>query len=136
MAVVAGTPLLTRTRPWLAQNSRQLLRGLTLPLALGLSWWLANMPLSNGLWAALVIYAILQLGSLWFRRWPGLARVALWCSVLTDAAFALFLVGQSAVLGAAIYPLYLLLALRALSIYHELPAATITPFALGPAYLF
>jgi signal transduction histidine kinase len=57
-------------------------------------------------------------------------------ALLTDVIFSLVLVRQAESLGASFYPLYVLLALRTLSIYTVTPAATIIPFVLGPIYLF
>jgi signal transduction histidine kinase len=56
--------------------------------------------------------------------------------LLLDTLLAVLLVNQAAILGDAIYPLYVLIGLRVLSTYQHTPTATIIPFLLGPAYIF
>ena len=48
--------------------------------------------------------------------------------LLLDTLLALLLVSQAAALGDAIYPLYVLIGLRVLSTYQQMPTATIIPF--------
>jgi two-component system, NtrC family, sensor histidine kinase KinB len=140
--MTAGDLILARARPWWSANRRDLARTLAPVLALGTAWWLSATPLPAIVWAGVVIYGAAHLGLIALRRQlrarqdPAIRRLLTWLPVWFDMLLAGLLLDQASALGDAIYPLYLLLALRVLSSYRRFPAATITPFLLGPTYLF
>jgi NtrC-family two-component system sensor histidine kinase KinB len=138
----AGDLSMVRTRPWFVANRRDVIRGLAPILGLAIAWSIsAGMP-PHAVLLGLVAYALTQLGLITLRR--GAARLAVsttrktieWLSVGCDALLCALLISQSAPLGGAIYPLYAVVALRALSTYQRLPAAVMIPFLFGPIYLF
>jgi signal transduction histidine kinase len=134
----AGDLVMARVRPWLAQHRDEVLRVMIVPPALGLDWWLAELGLPPALWLALVIYSLVHLGLLLspprlFRSAQAARAIGLALDLL--AALGLLLVAP-ALPGGAIYPLYLLIVLRALAVVQRQPAALAVPLILGPLYLF
>jgi NtrC-family two-component system sensor histidine kinase KinB len=107
---------------------------LAVPLSLGLAWWIAAQGLSPAVWLALSGYGLLQLALLAVRRQRHAAWHA-WAAAMVDAALALLLIAQATTLGMAVYPLYALLALRAIDGCRRAQAVAIVPFVFGPAYL-
>ena len=140
--MIAGDVLLASARPWLLDNRRELTRAFAPLLSLGLAWWLSGLSLPAAVWLVVVGYGLMQLTLLGLEgmaRTQGstIGRGAIgWLYILADALFAFVLLRHASTLGEAIYPLYLLVGLRVLATYQRVPAATIVPFALGPAYLF
>jgi NtrC-family two-component system sensor histidine kinase KinB len=140
--MTAGDILLARARPWINANRADLTRSLAPVFGLGTAWWLSSMTLPVPVWTALVGYGAAHLSLIALDRRLRASAVSFvqyavgWLPLLADGLFALLLLGHAGTLGGAIYPLYLLLALRVLSAYQRFPAATITPFLLGPTYLF
>ena len=137
--MIADSTLVVRTRPWLWKYQQDVLRAAAIPFALACVWWVAATPLPVVLWAGLVVYAVVHLVLIGRvkkqhkRFWPAGAGL----SLVADAAFAVFIVQLLPSLAeVAVYPLFLLLALRALAVYQRLAIATIIPFLFGPAYLF
>lgn len=136
-AMVAGDTFQAQARPWTTARGRELWRAVATLGAVFAAWWIAGLSLSLTLWVAVIGYCALQSTLMLISgqaRTRPVAPVQL--SIAIDAAFAVILVSQARDLGAGIYPLYLLLAIRSLATYHRTPVATIVPFALGPAYLF
>ncbi|HEU4328300.1 MAG TPA: ATP-binding protein [Roseiflexaceae bacterium] len=109
-----------------------------MPPVVGLAWWFAGLALPQGAWLALLGYSaaqLLLLGRLAAQPRGAVLSPAL--SLLLDLVLALGLLLAAPVLPAgAIYPLYVLLALRALSVARRQPAAVAVPFMLGPLFLF
>lgn len=140
-AMIASDVLLARARPWLSGHRRGLARAFAPLLGMGLAWWLSVAPLPTTVWLGLIGYGIGHLTLIGLghhtrtRSLPAVQQAAGWLYVLIDALFAVLLLSQVAALGSAIYPLYVLIGLRVLSAYQQQPAATITPFVLGPTYL-
>lgn len=137
--MIANSTFVTRARPWLWEHQQDVLRSATIPFALAGAWWFAATPLPAALWAGLIMYAALHLALIGRakrqrkRPWP--AGTGL--SLVADAALAVFVMQLQPVLAEnAVYPLFLLLGLRALAVYRRLAVATIVPFLFGPAYLF
>lgn len=140
--MLAGDILLARARPWLADRRPELVRAIAPLPGIAMAWWLLLAGLPAPVWVALVTYSIVQLG-LYVAGWRNQGRstafaraVRGWLSIAADGALGLVLVLEAQALGGAIFPLYLLLALRALASYGQTPFATVTPFVLGPVYLF
>lgn len=134
----AGNTVTARVWPWLAQHRDEVLRVMIVPPLLGLGWWLAGLALPPVLWLALVVYSLAHLGLLLspahlFRS----AKLAPAAGLLLDLSLALaLLLAAPALPAGAIYPLYLLLMLRALAVVQRQPAALVVPLILGPLYLF
>src|SRR5690606_20993542 len=108
---------------------------------LGLAWWLAVSGLPTPVWFALIAYSGVQLALLVAERRGQLraafSRVTIgWAAIVADVLFALALLAQATAIGDGIFPLYLLIALRVLAGYGQTPVGTVTPFLLGPVYLF
>ncbi len=134
---------MARARPWLVANRRDMLRALAPIFSLGLAWWLSAISLPPTIVLGTVAYGLAHLALVVMRRRISSAADPLirkgtisWLAVGVDALFSLILINAAAALGDAIYPLYLLLIVRALSSYRRLPLAMIVPFLFGPAYLF
>jgi signal transduction histidine kinase len=140
--MTAGEVLLARARPWLAGRRPELMR-VAAPLpGVAMAWWLTAVGLSPTVWGALVAYSLVHL-AVYAAGWRESARGTAfgrpsqsWLRVTADVALGLLLVTQSPTLGATFFPLYLLIALRVLAGYPRAPFATVTPFLLGPVYLF
>jgi two-component system, NtrC family, sensor histidine kinase KinB len=131
-----------RTRPWFVINRRDMIRSFAPFLSLAIAWSIATLTPPYTVLLGLVAYALTHLALITLRR--GAARIAAattrktidWLSVGCDALLCALLISQSATLDGAIYPLYAVIALRALSAYRRLPAAVMLPFVFGPIYLF
>jgi signal transduction histidine kinase len=129
-------------RPWLLDHSRELSRVAAPLVCLGFAWWLSSAPLPAATWLGLISYSLAHLTLIPIqrgRRLGALSLVQIAASplrLLFDGLLAFLLVNQAAVLGDAIYPLYVLIGLRVLSTYQQAPTATIIPFLFGPAYIF
>src|SRR6266540_5138544 len=138
----AGDLSMARTRPWFVATRRDIIRGLAPILGFTIAWSISTMIPPFGVLLGLVAYALTHLGLIPLRR--GAARIAAsttrktieWLSVGCDALLCALLISQVESLGGAIYPLYAVIALRALSAYRRTPAAVMIPFVFGPIYLF
>jgi len=138
----AGDLSMARTRPWFVASRRDIIRGLAPVLGLAIAWSVSTALPPYVVLLGLVAYALTQIGLITLRR--GAARLSAsaspkaieWLSVGCDALLCAQLISQAATLGGAIYPLYAVIALRALSAYRRLPYAVAVPFVFGPIYLF
>src|SRR5215213_1650560 len=138
----AGDLPMARTRPWFVANRHDIIRGLAPILGLAIAWSISTATPPYTVLLGLVAYALTQLSLITLRR--GAARLAasatrktIEClSVGCDALLCALVISQVASLDSAIYPLYAVVALRALSAYRRLPTAVIIPFVFGPIYLF
>lgn len=134
----------TTTYSWFGHRTsrRDLLRLVAPFLALLYIWWLSAMPIQPLLNLALVIYALLQLSLIFIRRRPRTTvftsnvPTTTWIAVGIDLLFSLVLLSQAPTLGSVVYPLYILLILRALSTSRRLPLALVLPFLFGPIYVY
>lgn len=140
--MIAGDVFLERARPWLADRRPELMRALAPLPGLAMAWWLSAAGLPPAVWAALIAYSLVHL-ALYVVGWRDQARLSAfarasrgWLSIGADVALGVALIVQSEALGAAIFPLYMLVALRVLASYARTPLATIPPFVFGPIYLF
>lgn len=140
----AGEAIFGRNRPWRALSRYELARMFVPPIALGLAWWIATVPLTLGLCIALIAYGLLQLALVFIRRRP---RTTIYTpasrlpttsllAIGVDLLFGGWLVSQATALGGAVYPLYIVLVLRALSTYRRLPIGLVFPFLFGPIYVY
>lgn len=134
--MLAGKTASARVWPW-ATLRRQLLYMLAPLAAFAATWWMSSFIGSAALWVEAVIYSLCHLGLIGLRR-LGFVRLPITVGIglLVDLVMSFVLLFQAHTLGMAFYALYMLLALRALSVYRLTPAATIIPFSLGPVYLF
>src|SRR5262245_10048025 len=114
--MIADDLFSAHARPWLLDHSRELSR-IVAPLAcLGFAWWVSSATLPAPMWLGLIGYGLAHLALIALRRdrrtTGALALVQGAASplrLLLDALLALLLVNYSAILGNAIYPLYLLI---------------------------
>jgi signal transduction histidine kinase len=140
--MTAGDLLLARARPWLADHRAELMRAIAPLPGIGMAWWLSVSELPPAVWSGLLAYSLAQLALIGLERRgqsraSAIGSVALgWSGILADVLLGLLLISQANVLGAAIFPLYILIALRVLAGYAQAPIGTVTPFLLGPTYLF
>ncbi|NJO84713.1 MAG: GAF domain-containing protein [Blastochloris sp.] len=136
--MIASDTILARARPWLTHNRRELMRVAAAPIVLIIAWWMTGVALPLLIWMGIVAYGIAHLALIGAERLQADHRTQVIdaSALLVDTSFALLLLSQANQIDNAIYPLYLLLALRVLVVYQRIPAATIVPFVLGPAYLF
>lgn len=140
--MTAGNMLLARARPWLADHRVELLRALTPLPGIGMGWWLLLSDLPRAVWFGVVAYSLVHLVLIAMDRrlvvrGAGFGQVANgWSGIIADVLLGALLLSESAALGEAIFPLYLLIALRVLAGYSQSPIGTVTPFLLGPTYLF
>jgi NtrC-family two-component system sensor histidine kinase KinB len=133
---------MARVRPWLVATRSDVMRALVPILSLGIAWWLSSTALPIIILFGIIFYGLAHLGLIALRR--GLSNMAsrtsqpvlVWLAVGCDVLLSMLLLNQANSLGQAIYPLYILIALRALSVYRRHPATSIIPFLLGPMYLF
>src|SRR5262245_33451141 len=117
----AGDLPMAHTRPWLVANRRDIIRGLAPILGLAIAWSISTVMPPDTVLLGLVTYVFAQLGLIALRR--GAARMASratrkmidWLAVGCDASLCALLLSQVDSLGGAIYPLYAVIALRALS---------------------
>jgi signal transduction histidine kinase len=138
----AGDLSMARTQPWFTLNRRDIIRGIAPILGLAIAWSVSTVTPPYLILLGLVAYALTQLGLIALRR--GAARTAAsstrktidWLSIGCDMLFCALLVSQAEMPSGAIYPLYMVIALRALSAYRRLPASVMIPFIFGPIYLF
>jgi signal transduction histidine kinase len=140
--MAAGEAITTRAKNWAALERRDVLRVAAPLLSLLYAWWLLATPLSPVIGGFLVLYGIAQLSLVFIRRRPrsivytATLPTTSWIAVGIDLLFAVLLLGQAQILGRAVYPLYILLAVRALASYRRLPLAMILPFLFGPVYIY
>ena len=138
----AGEIITARARPWIAASRRDILRTAAPLLSLVFAWWLAAMPLTPVFQVCVILYSLAQLSLIFIRRRPrntvytSAMPTTSWMAVGIDVMFSVFLLSQSGSLGRAVYPLYVLLTLRALSCYRRLPLAMVLPFLFGPLYVY
>jgi len=139
--MAATDTLLERAEPWLRANIRDGLRAV-LPLpVLALAWWFARMHIDSVTMLGLVIYALVNLGLLvavnraivagHARRTLLLILVA----TLTDALLAAYLLVYAGPLTLGIFPIYVVLVLKALRFHRQALWTLIVPAMLGPLYL-
>ncbi len=139
--MAATDTLLERAEPWLRANVRDGLRAV-LPLpVLALAWWFARMHIGSVTMLGLVIYALVNLGLLvavnraivagHARRTLLLILVA----TLTDALLAAYLLVYAGPLTLGIFPIYVVLVLKALRFHRQALWTLIVPAMLGPLYL-
>lgn len=139
--MAATDTLLERAEPWLRANIRDGLRAV-LPLpVLALAWWFARMHIGSVTTLGLVIYALVNLGLLvavnraivagHARRTLLLILVA----TLTDALLAAYLLVYAGPLTLGIFPIYVVLVLKALRFHRQALWTLIIPAMLGPLYL-
>ncbi|NWF79070.1 MAG: GAF domain-containing protein [Chloroflexi bacterium] len=139
--MAATDTLLERAEPWLRANIRDGLRAV-LPLpVLALAWWFARMHIGSVTMLGLVIYALVNLGLLvavnraivagHARRTLLLILVA----TLTDALLAAYLLVYAGPLTLGIFPIYVVLVLKALRFHRQALWTLIVPAMLGPLYL-
>jgi signal transduction histidine kinase len=92
--------------------------------------------------AGVGFYSLVHLALITYRRrLKAIGRTAAlssisWAAVVADAVFAVLLLNQASLLGEVVFPLHILLIMRALSSYRRLSIATLVPFLFGPLYLF
>jgi NtrC-family two-component system sensor histidine kinase KinB len=138
----AGDLPIARVRPWLVANRRDMTRALAPIVSLGIVWWLSIAAPPSTILIGSVVYGLAHLGLIALRRRfsgrvsPVAKQTIAWLAIGCDLLLSFLLLNQINVLGNSIYPLYVLIALRALSAYRRLPAVVIIPFLLGPTYLF
>lgn len=117
------------------------LRLLLLLLVLALGWWFAQLPLGTVVTLGIAIYAVVNLGLLRAIRHslnqPGrrLANILLIISMLSDLLFTSYLLFYAGPLTLAIFPLYLVLLLKALLYRHISIWMLLVPALLGPLNL-
>ena len=133
---------MAHTQPWFVTNRRDIIRGLAPILAFAIAWSISTVMPPYGVLLGLIAYALTHLGLITLRRGAA-AMIASttrkrieWLSVGCDTLLCALLISQVETLGSAIYPLYTVIALRALSAYRRLPAVVMIPFVFGPIYLF
>ena len=125
-----------------AIERRDVLRIAAPVFSLAYAWWLLDVPLTPLVGVFLIFYGAAQLSLLFIRRRPratvytSTLPTTSWLAVGIDTLFAALLLSQAQTLGRAIYPLYLLLAIRSVASYRRLPLAMITPFLFGPIYIY
>lgn len=139
--MAATDSLFTRAAPLLSPSVREALRAL-LPLPiLVLAWWFVRLPLDPPATLGLVIYALINLALLFpLRRawlfasdWSYLIFLA--GSVLSDALLVGYLIVIDGPLSLGVFPLYLVLVLKALC-YRRIALWTLlVPALLGPINL-
>lgn len=139
--MAATDTLLERAEPWLRANIRDGLRAV-LPLpVLALAWWFARMPIGGVTMLGLVIYALVNLGLLVAVNHAiagGHGRRALLfilAATLTDALLAAYLLVYAGPLTLGIFPIYVVLVLKALRFHRQALWTLIVPAMLGPLYL-
>src|SRR5262249_30404562 len=138
----AGDLPMARTRPWFVANRRDITRGLAPILGLAMAWLVSTFTPPHIVLFGLIIYALVQLGLIALRRGPArmssraVGKAIEWLAAGCDTLLCALLLSQADSLGGAIYPLYTVIALRAVSAYRRLPAAVMVPFLFGPTYLF
>jgi signal transduction histidine kinase len=133
--------LLARARPWLADHQPILVRAIGPVLGVGMAWWLSAVGVTDVLWVGLAAYAAVQL--ILIAAAQSRPRVITtpnhsisWMAIIADVLLSLLLLSQAESLGTAVFPVYILIALRVLASYQRSPFGTVTPFLLGPTYLF
>ena len=117
------------------------LRILLLLLVLALGWWFAQLPLGTVVTLGIAIYAIVNLGLLRAIRHslyqPGrrVSTILLIISIVSDLLFTIYLLFYAGPLTLAIFPLYLILLLKALLYRHISIWMLLVPALLGPLNL-
>ena len=140
--MIAGDAITARARPWLAANRRDIKRALAAVAMLGLAWWLSALALPASVWYGTIAYGLVHLSLVIYQRYsravgrPSKDGAVVWLAIGADAIFALGLIGYTSVQGRDVYPLYLVLLLRALSSYRRVPISAIIPFMFGPVYVY
>jgi signal transduction histidine kinase len=139
--MAATDTLLARAEPWLRANIRDGLR-IVLPLpVLALAWWFARMSLDTVATAGLLIYALVNLGLVAALQHanagghPRRMNLLLGVSAVTDAILATYLLISSGPLTLGIFPIYAVMALKALRYRRRALWMLLVPAALGPLYL-
>lgn len=134
--MVAGNASSAPGWPW-AHARRQLMYTLTPLVAFAMAWWSSALLTTPLIWNEAIAYSIAHLALIGLRRMAWLrVTLSVGLSLVLDLLFSLLLLYQAGQLGHAFYPLFALVALRALSVYRITPVATAVPFLLGPLYLF
>jgi signal transduction histidine kinase len=140
--MIAGDVILSRARPWVVSRRREIILSLAPLLSLVMAWWFVALQLPLVVWSGLIIYAA---GHLAVRAVEQYARIRArpfagsslgWAQIAIDLLLAGLAVAQAPILGAAIFPIYILIALRVLANDQRTSFAMVTPFLLGPTYLY
>lgn len=133
--------LIARAEPWLRANIRDGLRTI-LPLpVLALAWWFTSMPLGLLDTIGLMVYALVNLALLILlrrtprRRQPRRTLALLIISSLSDALLAAGLLALAGPLTLGIFPIYTVLAIKALRFRSQFLWAVLVPALIGPLYL-
>lgn len=139
--MAATDTLLERAEPWLRANIRDGLRAV-LPLpVLALAWWFARMHIGSVTTLGLVIYALVNLGLLVAVNraiaagHPRRTLLLILATTLTDALLAAYLLVYAGPLTLGIFPIYVVLVLKALRFHRQALWTLIVPAMLGPLYL-
>ncbi len=139
--MTASDVFLARAQPWLQPQGRNRARSL-LPLPIfGIAWWFANLQLTSSAWTVLVGYALFNLALLIALRHPRLSHLHAWHrvfhvgSILSDALLVILLLMASGPLHPDIFPLYAVLAIKALLYRRYFLWMLLVPALLGPLYL-
>ncbi|NJN15221.1 MAG: GAF domain-containing protein [Oscillochloris sp.] len=130
-----------RAEPWLRANIRDTIRAI-LPLpVLALAWWFDRVPLAAAATLGLVIYALINLGLLILlhqtphRRRPHQTLALLITSALSDAILAVWMLTNAGPLTLGIFPIYVVLAMKALRYRRQFVWIVLVPAFLGPLFL-
>ncbi|MFN8501560.1 ATP-binding protein [Kouleothrix sp.] len=140
--MAAGESITTHNRFGIQTARRELLRAVAPLFALVYTWWLASMAPSPLLGLALIVYALVQLSLIFIRRRPRTTvftssmPTTAWMAVGIDLLFSIALISYASLLGSLVYPLYVLLIVRALSTFRRLPLALVLPFLFSPIYIY
>lgn len=136
--MAATDTLLARAEPWLRANVRDGLRAV-LPLpVLTLAWWFVWTPLGDVATLGIVIYAIINIGLLIALRQAhrrGSTRRSLGyllASVATDAILAVYMLVYAGPLTLGIFPLYIVMVLKALRYRRVALWTLLVPALVGP----
>lgn len=138
--MIAGDTLSRQLPYWLVERRAYLGPALASALALALVLWLSVAAPSEGLWMALITYALVHLWLFWvayhrpvdINQWM---PAAAWIAIGVDALLSTVVVSGATDLSSFL-PVYALIAWRALSGYGRNQASLIPLFAIGPLFLF
>jgi len=131
-----------QTRSWWLEHAHRFVFALTPLPCLVFAWWVGSQAISQYVWLGLISYSLAHLLIIGVQHRTVASGKQVNQSALDglrfvfDSLFALFLIAFSPSLGSAIYPLYLVLALRVLAHYQLPSLASLVPFAFGMLYVF
>lgn len=139
--MVAGETVFAQTRPWLRTTGRDRIRVL-LPLpAFAIVWWFASLHLTPIVLIELIIYAVINLFLLaglrtaQERQQGALTTTLLILLACSDGLLALLILQTVGPLNLAIFPLYGMLAIKALHYRRQFLWMLLVPTLIGPVYL-